>query len=161
MIHVVVTGPPKTGFYPYRVDWWMQGRPQIVGAWPLPLFDACRKLKQMGLMDSTVVGLFEGDDPKWKFRTTVGYGARHWVEPIGPNPTGEYREFAARPLNDASEEPALIAAPPATPEEPPRPPHRHPGLLVDTDRVAAVPSKPGKSHRKRKRAGSSGRRGSR
>ena len=111
MIRVIVTGPPKTGFYPYRVDWWMRGQPQIIGAWPLPLFDACRKLKQMGLMDSTVVGLFEGDDPKWKLRTTVGYGAKHWIEPTEPSPTFDYREFPAAPLNEASAEPEIVAVP--------------------------------------------------
>ena len=160
MIHVVVTGPPKTGFYPYRVDWWMQGRQQIVGAWPLPLFDACRKLKQMGLMDSTVVGLFEEGDPKWKFRTTVGYGAQHWVEPVVPNPTGDYREFHVKPLTAASDQPP-IDAPPARQGEPPRPPHTRPRPRADTGPAVEAPDTLKKSHRRQKRGASGARRGSR
>lgn len=76
MIKVVITGPPQNGYFPYRVDWFLAGRPQIVGASPAPLLDAARKLKQMGLMDSTVLGLFEQGEhgDVMRFRSTVGEG---------------------------------------------------------------------------------------
>ena len=115
MIHVVITGPPKTGFYPYRVDWWAEGRPQIIGAWPLPLYDACWKLKQMGLMDDTQVALFEGDDPHWKIQTTVGEGCRKWIEPWQEVKMGQYREYPGGPLKDIPN-----AEPPIWPRQSPK-----------------------------------------
>ena len=129
MIKVVITGPPSgTGYLPYRIEWWAAGRPQFVGLSREPLLDACRQLQQYGLMDDTVVGLFEkdaADRDEWLQRTTVGYGARagqdrfkseagRGIAPIQENepaglaldagvPTqeermGPYREFPGGPI---------------------------------------------------------------
>jgi hypothetical protein len=84
MIRVVITGPPSgTGYLPYKIESWALGRPQFVGVSRLPLLDACRQLQQAGVMDDTVVGLFDqdADRDEWRMRTTVGYGARYGSAP--------------------------------------------------------------------------------
>lgn len=80
MIRVVITGPPSgTGYSPYKIESWAHGRPQFVGLSKEPLLDACRQLQQAGVMNDTVVGLFDegADKDEWRMRTTVGYGARY------------------------------------------------------------------------------------
>ena len=80
MIRVVITGPPSgTGYLPYKIESWALGRPQFVGVSRVPLLDACRQLQQAGMMNDTVVGLFDqdADRDEWLQRTTVGYGARY------------------------------------------------------------------------------------
>lgn len=85
MIRVVITGPPNQGgWLPYRVDWFAKGRPQLVGVSPTPLHAACRQLRQMGVMDSTVVALFDEKGlhaREWRARTTVGVGSRFEFRP--------------------------------------------------------------------------------
>lgn len=168
MIKVIITGPPSgTGFIPYRVDWWAAGRPQFVGVSKLPLLDACRQLQQYGLMDDTVVGLFyEDEDLQWLERTTVGYGARivrraaqdrFKSEGGGIAPDQENEPTAAAALDagiPTDVRPARSAAPPprlSTPREP----------LADTGPGFGGRATSTKPHRKRQRAGSSGRQGSR
>lgn len=173
MIHVVIVGPAKNGWFPYRVDWYFEGRPQLTGLSPTPLLDACRQLKQMGLMDSTVVGLFYGGENQWRFRTTVGYGARnapeHRVEEAR-SPAGARRatmiddgikgtpDMNVMPdLGDA----ATSDAPPATPAEEPPEPHTRPEHQAGKGQAHAEPDKPKQPHRKRKPAKSGARRGQR
>jgi hypothetical protein len=189
MIRVIITGPPSgTGFMPYRVDWWVRGEPAIIGVSRYPLIDAARKLKQMGLMDSTVIGLFDMQDQEWKMRTTVGYGAKQAIE-------DEVRAFRPMPLPLSqpqprydlgtgfdyfwrkSEEPLtpeqiMEAAealdritnapkPSATPSEPQRRLRKQPEQPAYTGQAAATPATSAKPHRKRRRGGSGGRRGGR
>lgn len=161
MIRVILTGPPSgTGFMPYKVNMYTYGKPHLVGVSKQPLLDACRQLKQIGLMDDTVVGLFDEADPQWKFRTTVGYGAKA----MGP-----YREFPGGPIKETPEleldhgawrmrtsdaTPATPAAEPPTPRTPPTRPAEHsPGH--------AERAKPEKPHHRPRPKGSGARRGSR
>src|SRR5215831_14577448 len=193
MIRVVITGPPsETGWMPYKVDfWWQGGRPQLVGLAKAPLLDACRRLKAYGLMDDTVVGLFDEWDYKdeWSLRTTVGYGSRHAVREdghLGPKLV-RHRPFppplaerAAKPrggTQDALKLDAGIptapepetppsAAPPAIPAAPPPQPHTPPAQPV-AKHPGGWPkgwlkqARIAKSRPKPKAGGSGGRRGSR
>lgn len=173
MIRVVITGPPSgTGWIPYKVDWWAKGRSQFVGVSQFPLLDACRQLQQYGLMNDTVVGLFEADDPNWLQRTTVGFGARYrppqtgaarpamrYSEEEATMVAGKYREFPGGPLRDTEPEPT--GGPPARPAEPPPAPRKPREPPADTGRGHAKPKHSGQSHHKPKRGGSSARRGSR
>lgn len=96
MIRVVITGPASSsGFFPYRIDWFQQGRPQFVGLSREPLLDACRQLHQMGIMSDTVVGLFDEWEyrDEWRLRTTVGYGAGRTVE----EGRAGFRKYVQRP----------------------------------------------------------------
>ena len=176
MIRVVITGPPSgTGWFPYKIDWWAQGKPQFVGVSKQPLLDACRQLKQFGLMDDTVVGLFHESEGWWRQRTTVGYGARQMAPPPGRQrppvrhsgegaiPVPQTREAALSPSVEVAELDAGVpsVARQATPEEPPPPEHRHRERPADTDRDRARPAKSEKSHRRPRPKGSGARRGSR
>ena len=125
MIKVIITGPPSgAGFFPYRIDWWSEGRPQFVGVSKQPLLDACRQLKAYGLMDDTVVGLFDENQyrDEWRLRTTVGYGAKQTIREdagTGPRmvpfrPMPEHARLERGDVQDALE---LDAGIPATPED--------------------------------------------
>lgn len=179
MIKVVVEGPATgTGFVPYRVDWFVQGRPQIKGLSQEPLLDACRQLKRMGLMDSTVVGLFSEGSDTWRMRTTVGYGAAHTVQetpngpkfkPYRPHPgkgiygataSGiDYSERAATPIAGEDQPSEATDEIQAILEAPLRPPRKLPKQPVHKGLGLAKPDKPKKSHPKRPRTKSGGRRG--
>lgn len=178
MIRVIITGPPSgTGYFPYRIEAWAQGRPRFVGLSRDPLLDACRQLKQYGLMDDTVVGLFDGDAENWDKRTTVGVGALQrassseragspvrYSEGAGtPTPDkieeavmAPYREFPGGPIKDIG---PPTAAQPAIPVEPPPPPRTPPKPPDDTDRAAPKRAKSGKSHHRPRPKGSGGHRG--
>lgn len=164
MIRVVITGPPTgTGFMPYVIDWWYRGRHHFVGLSPTPLLDACRQLQQFGLMNDTVVGLFNKGDDRWIERTTVGYGAKT-MAPYREFPGGPIKEIPDPPGEPPGGRPRSEAvyptdAPPAIQEEGPPPPHtprEHPN---DTDREHSRPAKLEKSHHRQKRAKSAGHRG--
>lgn len=179
MIRVVITGPPSgTGFFPYKIESWAYGRPQFVGVSHQPLLDACRQLKQAGLMDDTVVGLFDEGAYKdeWRLRTTVGYGAKHTVKEN--NRTGpvlaKYKPFpydALRPRSDLNEgagiegareaAPSPSGEPSAKSEAPPPAAHTPPEPLVDTGPAPASPDKRKQSRRRPRPKGLGGRRGSR
>ena len=150
MICVVITGPPREGRYPYRIE--------TVGtrlATPYrgldaePLYHACRKLQEWGAADdNAAIGLFKTSDSSNEFeglmlggtpvffdlgrlirQTTIGYGAS--------------------------------AAAPATPEAEPPPPHKSPEFPTDKDQGSPKSNKPKKSHHPHLRAGSSARQGRR
>lgn len=159
MIQVIITGPATgTGFIPYVIDWYRHGRHQFVGLSPTPLLDACRQLKQFGLMDDTVVGLFNRDDHRWIERTTVGYGARTMAP---------YREFPGGPVKEIQDRthPAVAAVlngeQPEQSEGPPPPPHTPREPPNDKGRAHAKPKTSGHSHPKRRRAKSGARQGQR
>jgi hypothetical protein len=132
------------------IESWAYGRPQFVGVSPRPLLDACRQLKQSGLMDDTVVGLFDLGEANWLLRTTVGYGSRYMLH------AGPYREFPGGPIKHPPSDDL-----PAKSEAPPPPPHTPPAPPVDTDLDPAEPKKKHQSHHRPKPKGSAARRGSR
>lgn len=160
MISVIITGPPKTGFLPYRVEWWFRGRPQLIGASPVPLLDACRQLKQMGLMDSTDVGLFH----KLNLirRTTVGAGDRdfwraHMDTPKTEGIKGTPDMNVMPPLGDNE----VSDAPTARSAEAEPPPHKSPKPRGGKGRAQAKRDRSEPQRHKQKSKGSGGRRGSR
>jgi hypothetical protein len=175
MISVVITGPPKTGFLPYRVDWWFYGRPQLIGASPVPLLDACRQLKQMGLMDSTDVGLF--DNLRLIRLTTVGAGDREFwrahamdtpktegikgtpdmnvMPPMGDN------EPSDEPLTTRRTHPQATGEPTTKSAEAEHHPHKSPKRPAGKGRAQAKRDRSEPQRHKQKSKGSGGRRGSR
>jgi hypothetical protein len=185
MIRVIVTGPATGGgFYPYRVDWWSKvGQSRIVGLSQEPLMDACRQLQQLGVMDSTVVALFDDEaaDP-WTRRTTVGYGAREAVRRLRgdysaatameeppvpeertselPNENGTLDPLQELLAEDLDAGVPSSALPPAKSEAPRPPPHILPKHPKHKASGHAKPSKPRQSHPKRPRTKSAAPRGS-
>ena len=157
MIRVILVSPATGGEYAYRIEGSAagQGAP-LTGCASDPLFDACRMLKRMGEPLDTIAGLCDEGSNKWRMRTSVGYGSREPEVPM-PNPV-PYREFPGGPVI-----PPPNAGMPATPAAPPPPPRTLPELSDEADPgYHPHPHKPatsGKSHHKRKRAGSGGRRG--
>src|SRR5262245_13722356 len=83
MIRVVV-GPAREGRFSYKVS--TEGTRlsfPMEGLSATPLFDACRRLKELGAApDEAVVGMFNDwsePDNRFRLRTTVGYGAKMTV----------------------------------------------------------------------------------
>lgn len=194
MIRVVITGPPKNGYFPYRTEGYKDGRSQFVGLSTEPLLDACRQLSKIGVMSDSVVGLFDEDQYKteWRLRTTVGVGSKLTVreddksgpafvryQPISaaairarraalPSPidfagdpsVGQHPDENNAPVS-APDRKSLNVGPTAKSGGPPPEPRTPPMLRDGTGQGHATPSKPVLPHRKRKRAGSGARRGSR
>ena len=69
-VKVILTGPPKNGIYPYRVE---SVVPALTGYSDAPLIDACRRLLNK-LDDDTPVTLFSYQGTQL-CRTNVAYGA--------------------------------------------------------------------------------------
>lgn len=179
MIRVVITGPPSNSYFPYRIEWYGKERREFVGLSPQPLLDACRQLEQFGVMSDTVVGLFDEDQYRdtWRLRTTVGAGSKLIVAGSPPRFVEYAREPTGARTDDFEDDPSVLQHPDpqiaptrladlnaehsAISEEPPPEPHRPPKRQAGKGRGHAAPSKTAQSHRKRKRAGSGGRRGSR
>lgn len=89
MIHVVITGPPRDGKYPYRIEGQScaHGRPLHNLAARNPLLDACCVLHDAGEPADHIVAL--SDQQRfpglgWVSRTTVGYGSRAMRGVAGP-----------------------------------------------------------------------------
>ena len=68
-IKVIITGPPKGGIYPYRVEGCV---PSLTGYADAPLLDACRRLVNK-VDDNERATLFSSQGTQL-CRTTVGYG---------------------------------------------------------------------------------------
>lgn len=80
MIHVIITGPPKGGRMPYRIEGQSanHGNPILNLEAGDPLLDACRVLAGMGEPPDHLIGIFDNRRyPDWAARTTVGYGSRY------------------------------------------------------------------------------------
>src|SRR5262245_3237803 len=217
MIRVVV-GPAREGRFSYKVS--TEGTRlsfPMEGLSATPLFDACRRLKELGAApDEAVVGMFNDwsePDNRFRLRTTVGYGAKMTVSdppqgsgvkfvPYTPPPEGglsgryatkeavkssegteiapqaekavpdegvaeahrlemEQLGAAARHVRDITRGVDATGAKSAKPEAAPPPPRTPPASPADTGPVPPKQPKRGLMHRKRKRVGSSGRRGQR
>jgi len=150
----------------------------LTGLSATPLFDACRTLKQLGAAeDSAMIGLFntpEEPDNRFRLRTTVGYGAKMTVREDDTKSAQfvPYKPFTADPSAFGRGTPQeaektseggveATGAKSAKPEAIPPPPHTPPTYLADKGRGLPKPPKQVPKPRKRKRAGSSGRRGQR
>jgi hypothetical protein len=136
MIRVIVTGLPREGRFPYRIE--TEGTrlaSPITGLSATPMWDACRRLKDMGAADdSAQVGMWVDTDQisDCRLACTVEEGAR---------PPEEPREETAEEPSDETT---------ATPSAEPPSDHTEPELQDDMDRVARAPDKPKQSHPKRK-----------
>ena len=192
MIRVVV-GPSREGRFDYTVE---TTETRLAG--PLrglsatPLFDACRRLKELGAAsDDAMVGMFNSlDEPdnRFRLRTTVGYGAKMTVGTSNsggvvfkrrptdaPGALGEEKDAGGTEMTPEAGEPVLgparaqemafgvetTGAKSAISAAAPPPRSTPPASPAGTGPVPTKQPKRGLMHRKRKRAGSSGRRGQR
>jgi len=146
----------------------------LTGLSATPLFDACRTLKKLGAAsDDAMIGLFntpEEPDNRFRLRTTVGYGAKMTVEEGDRKPVfrpfKEDARFSSGGTPQEAEKTSeggveATGAKSAKLEAAPPPPSTPPASPAGTGPVPPKQPKRGLMHRKRKRAGSSGRRGQR
>src|SRR5262245_31802099 len=155
MIRVVLYGHAAEGRFSYKV-WTENTRlsAPLEGLSATPLFDACRRLKELGAAgDNDVIGLFDDSgkyDNQFRLKTTVAYGAKMMARPE-PIPSPE------PPPEEAVE---ATGAKSAKPEAPP-PPRTPPASPAGRDQDLPKPPKPGPTHHRPKPRASGGRRGQR
>src|SRR5262245_59578480 len=188
MIRVVLYGGATEGRFNYKV-WTENTRlaSPLEGLSAAPLFDACRRLLEMGAAgEKDVIGLFDDSgkyDNQFRLKTTIGYGAKMTVKetggaprfvPYAPFPSGGAEEAektseatdvapeAEKPVPDDSREAVeATGAKSATREAAPPPRRTPPASPDDKGPVPPRPPKPGPTHHRPKPRASGGRRGQR
>jgi hypothetical protein len=158
MIRVIITGPAREGRFHYRID--TEGTRlagPLRGLSAVPIWDACRRLMEMGAADSMAeISLWREtgteQPPEFEYSTTVGFGSERPIEetPTGPKFTSETEKNA---LPSAETQ--------ARSEEPPPPLRKSQVPPAAAGPVHPAPDRPKQSRPKRKLGASGARRGRR
>ena len=151
MIRVVITGPPREGRYPYRVETPGTRLAYAVSGWSgVPMWDACRMLKLWNVAeDDAAIGLYE-QNKSGEFEGIM----------LGDTPI--FFDTTRRLIRQTTVgEGAVNVAALTIPEAIPPSPHKSPEPQADTGRGLAKSNKPKKSRHLHRLAKSGGRLGRR